>query len=341
MYNYKQDPPNCIQIELTEGCNLACSFCGLQGIRNNKANGPRGIRGTNSKPYKFLTMHDAEIIAKRIATTRWNPRLEFALHGEPTLNPSRVEILKIFRKFLPKLSFMMSSNGGGLLRGDIASNINELFDAGLNILLLEDYDGVNIVKKILAIYDGPYKVCFYPKQKKANPHHRCGVNNHFIVVVRDISIETRGTHSYLCGHGGAAFPPNDTMLGKRCAKPFREISIRYNGNIAICCDDFRGQYKCGSVIRTPLEKIWHNKFFNAARVKLYYGERDFGPCHMCDSRSFRLGLLPDRMGKKTMPQPNALTYRTIIKALSGRSYAEPVKRPWENSTRPRFRRYPV
>ena len=39
----KQSPPFCIQIELTEGCNLACSFCGIAHIRDNEYNGPENI----------------------------------------------------------------------------------------------------------------------------------------------------------------------------------------------------------------------------------------------------------------------------------------------------------
>ena len=44
----KQDAPNAIQIELVEGCNLACSFCGIQAIRDNKADGPQNIHGKAS-----------------------------------------------------------------------------------------------------------------------------------------------------------------------------------------------------------------------------------------------------------------------------------------------------
>ena len=29
----KQSPPYSIQIELNEGCNLGCNFCGLRGMR--------------------------------------------------------------------------------------------------------------------------------------------------------------------------------------------------------------------------------------------------------------------------------------------------------------------
>ena len=48
----KQNPPYCVQIELTEGCNLACAFCGIASIRKNGANGPKDKRGKKSDPYK-------------------------------------------------------------------------------------------------------------------------------------------------------------------------------------------------------------------------------------------------------------------------------------------------
>ena len=79
--NYHQDPPNSIQIELTEGCNLACSFCGIQSIRENEADGPQNIHGKASAPYRYLTIERARSICDRIKEAGWNPRLEFAMHG--------------------------------------------------------------------------------------------------------------------------------------------------------------------------------------------------------------------------------------------------------------------
>ena len=48
--NLYQDPPNAIQVEFVEGCNLACSFCGIQSIRENEADGPNNIHGKKSGP---------------------------------------------------------------------------------------------------------------------------------------------------------------------------------------------------------------------------------------------------------------------------------------------------
>ena len=85
--NNYQDPPNSIQIELAEGCNLACSFCGIQSIRENGADGPDNTHGKASAPYKYLSIERAKSICARIKEAGWNPRLEFAMHGEPTMHP--------------------------------------------------------------------------------------------------------------------------------------------------------------------------------------------------------------------------------------------------------------
>ena len=323
-----QEPPFSIQIELTEGCNLACWFCGIAGIRNNGINGVDRISGKNSKPYKFMKAYDARTIAKKIKESEWTSRIEFAMHGEPTLNPWIIEIVTLFRNFLPKNSLMMSSNGGGLLK-DTTHKINLLFESGLNTLLLEDYKHANIVDKIKKKYEGPYEFSYYPENKAANPHKRRRPSEKLIVIVEDISEATSGTHSTLNNHTGCAFPLDYENEFARCALPFREMAIRWNGKVALCCNDFRGVYKCGSVLKSDLNKIWQNKYFRAARKSLYNNYRDFKPCFGCNTRSMRVGLLPDKLGKQTLKEPSTKDLAAIKKAISGKPYSKIVKRPWE------------
>ena len=318
---YKQSSPYCIQIELTEGCNLQCPFCGIQGIRE---------AGNSSPPYKFLTIEKADLIAQQIAQSGWNPRIEMAMHGEPTMNPNYSEIVKVFRNRLPKTHLQMTSNGGGFLKKPgIVENINEILKSGVNVLLLDNYDRIKICDKIRASYTGPYPVFEYPSNKEANPHKRRKPNNHHIVIVEDIDSATSGNHATLNNHAGSGFERNNKAYGKRCAKVFREISVRWDSNIAICCNDWRGEYKCGNMLETSIVDIWHGEEFSASRKKLYHGERDFGPCNGCDALSYRPGLLPDPKGKETLPKVTKEDYKAINKALDGQSYAEYVRRPWE------------
>jgi len=138
-----QEPPNAVQVELTEGCNLRCPFCGLNGIRSKK------------RDFKFLTPEVAQQIALLISNEDWNPRVEFAMHGEPTMHPDAAGMVRIFREYLPSASLMMTSNGGGLLRdpGPVLQ-IERLMQAGLNVLALDDYEHANIIPKVRAEWLG-------------------------------------------------------------------------------------------------------------------------------------------------------------------------------------------
>jgi MoaA/NifB/PqqE/SkfB family radical SAM enzyme len=72
--NYHQDPPNSIQIELAEGCNLACSFCGIQSIRENEADGPENIHMVKPLlPTDILTIERARSICDSYKRSRMEP----------------------------------------------------------------------------------------------------------------------------------------------------------------------------------------------------------------------------------------------------------------------------
>ena len=316
-----QSPPFSVQVELVEGCNLRCPFCGLQGIR---AEGP-------NKNFKYMDPSTLHYLMTQIVDLRWNPRIEFAMHGEPTMHPNYCDMIRKAHEAAPNLQLMMTSNGGGLLRGDPVDNIVGLFQAGLRILALDEYDGINIVSKIRArtadIAGKGYSVFEYPKEPGGNPHRR--VKDQFVTLMQDPSKADNGTHALIVNHCGAAFPKNDKQVGKRCHRPFRELSVRWDGNVAICCNDWRGEYKCGNTNTDGVAAIWDGLRMDAARRKLYRGERDFGPCAGCDARSYRVGLLPDPMGHDEMPPPDAETARVIEYALEGPSYTPKVPRPWE------------
>lgn len=312
----KQEAPYCIQIELALGCNLQCSFCGLNGVQESPG---KGIR--------MMTLETAEVVARRIAESGWNPRLEFARRGEPTMNPEFVKIIEVFRKHNPSLQIMMTSNGGGFLRkpGPIA-NVLALFEAGLNILVLDDYRTVNIVPRIREALRGRNdeqpKLYEYPTEPAGNPHKRYRSGTTFVSFVQDIEEAVKGNHATLNNHAGHGAPLRD--YPKRCAKPFREIGVNYDGSIDLCCIDWVSEYRVGNLHDLSLEDIWQHDKMNAARQFLYAGQRDqLRPCHGCDHPSHRVGLLPDPLGKAALPAPDAWA-RGVVEATLGEG---PVERP--------------
>ena len=318
MAKYRQDPPFCIQVELAEGCNLRCPFCGINGIR------------TAERVYKLMTPKTAEAIASQIAALGWNCRIEFAMHGEPTMNPKAAEIVSIFRKHLPKASLLMLSNGGGLA-GEPISLIADLFQAGLNTLGLDEYQNVKLVPKILEKLDKhpnpSWDFYTYPDQVDGNPHARQSPRTRRLIHIRPIDVETKGTHASLNNHAGSGAPPNSNAAGKPCAKPFRELSFRWDGSTSVCCNDWRGALPTGSIHKEGLEGIWYGPVMEAARRKLVLGQRDFGPCKGCDALSYRTGLLPDKKGAVTLPKPSKAD-NDLLNAKY-KSLTKAVKREWE------------
>jgi len=316
-----QEPPFCIQIELTLGCNLKCTFCGINGIGY----------GHSEKGYKYMSIETATATAKKIGESGWNPRLEFARRGEPTLNPHLYQIMGIFNDYSPTLQKMVTTNGAGLLKGkDKIGNIVRLFKNGLNILAIDDYQDYKLGQKLRAVISQNAKGlsqagigCYeYPKQPEGNPHKRHKKGAKLISILYDISRAEAGTHSVINNHAGYAGKAREYM--KPCAKPFREMSVDYNGNITKCCITWGGEYVMASIEQPPtLEQVWNNQNFYAVRQKLMRGERDFGLCQGCDHPSYRVGLLPDKMGqrKSMYPPPDERTY-AILDQLEQQGYQE-------------------
>lgn len=317
-------PPFAIQLEPVEGCSLACSFCGIQAIRDNGADADMGIHGRNSAPYRFMKLETLELIARQAAVHKWNPRWEFAMHGEPSMHPKLAEMVALVRKHHPKGYIMVTSNGSGLLK-DTMTKIDALFEAGLNTLALDDYKhSGGWVDKIRAAVDEAYDdpladICFtrheYPGDSEGNPHHRH--KSQKLVFIHDISENETGNHQ-LTNQGGNS--GHAQVVNERCAKPFRELSFRWDGNVALCCDDWKGQYKIGNIHSEDIGGIWHHPHFEAARRMLYAANRSFGPCKGCNVRTMRNGLLPDKLGKGEMQPINDVGRQHMRDAMRGKVF---------------------
>lgn len=334
MSDYRQDPPNSLQVESVEGCNLRCVFCGLNGIRG------KNTRDTD----RFMTVVTAQRLAAQVKEAGWNPRVEFAMHGEPTLNRDLAKLILAFRLQMPTASIMLTTNGDPL-RTDpegFATAVDRLFSHGLNTIALDDYRGMKVAPLARAYAVDRYLPLFdYPHDPAGNPHHRWSGGARRITILQDIAVADKGTHSYLSNHAGSAAPLNHRGDGKRCALPFREISVRWDGSVALCCNDWTGMFKVGNINERSVWDIWHDPAMYAARKYLLQGKRVFRPCHGCDYITKRNGLLPDRMGHYMLPEPTAEDDALIKRALSGPSYTAPVQRPWERSTSLRSRALPV
>lgn len=341
-----QEPPFNVTLELTEGCNLSCPMCAVQAIQERQGKG-----------MKYMAMETIESVMSQVAALGWNCRVGFAMRGEPTLHPRCADMIAVVRRHLPRTHITVLTNGGGLLGkpGPVA-RVRALFDAGVNVLGLDDYENVNIVPKIIAAHEeewgklksgatygginpgdaNVHRFTFYkyPEDLRGNPHQRRTRGSRVLVQIRDIVAQSKdkkiGNHGKVFNYAGLAFPPNDSMKGKRCHHPFRQLAIRYDGSVAICCNDWLGTYKCGNVLTDGVEAVWQGAAMGAAREMLIRGKREMPPCEGCDHRSYRVGLLPDLTGQGRLHRPDEQTAADVRRAVAGEPYTKQVRTPWHD-----------
>ena len=118
--------PNNIQVGLVQGCNRKCKFCGIHSI--------------GTKPIHRMSLLMVQQIARSLRD--WEgfdkKRVEFALHGEPTLHHNVEHVMSVFREHLPKAQLQLTTNGLKLLDKG-AEYVEALFTVGLNVLIVDTY----------------------------------------------------------------------------------------------------------------------------------------------------------------------------------------------------------
>lgn len=301
----KQVPPFTLKFELTEGCNLHCKFCGISGIRKKPGS------------FRFMTVDTASHIIgqlKDLKSRGWHPKLDCAMHGEPLMNPDAHKIFNLFREAFPDIYMYVTSNGGPLFRGKgIDYNIDRLLES-LNIIALDDYKYANIVPKILERYSGKYKdkiftypeIQIYCKQK---------ASLRSLLVFPDISGNKKVKARRFNNQAGASGPADYSMLKHRCAKPFRELAIKHDGEVVLCCNDWRRYFRVGSLLKNDMESLWNHQAMVSVRRTLFHSGRIFSICLGCNSLAYRTGLLPDLSAKYTVKIPNEKDQKNIQKIV--------------------------
>ena len=303
--------PNIVQIEAVQGCNRRCSFCGTAGIER-----------------KIYTAKEATIIqtCELIRKAKLNCRILLAGHGEPTLHPDIVRIVKIVRRMLPDNTIHLFTNGTTIEKNPAL--VSSLFEAGLNDLVFDEYSDHRVgefvrndstCRKYEIMQQGPGHPLFCGK----NPRTKR------ICIVPPIDAGDNTTSRKLNAHCGAGMRPPAKPLTARCTIIFRDFFVRWDGNVAICCNDFRGEYYVTNINEChSFEEAYFHPRLESARRYLFAKDRGaIHPCDVCNAIAIRPGLLPDANGRQTMKEPTPYDGRVV--AEKHEPLAGIIRREWE------------
>lgn len=295
--------PNTVQIELVQGCNRECFFCGSNGFE-------RKIHCIEKKVLK----RECELIAE----SGYNPRILIAGHGENTLHPHFYECVRLIRMMLPTHWVQILTNGY-VVKKELSA-ITKMFDAGLNDVTLDEYSDSKFndekIKNLLNDYEEStgVHVDFVRMGKGVPLYAPKQYRKHRLLIIPAIEEEEICISRKLTNHCGAGMKPTAKYNDRVCSRIFREMSFRWDGWVAMCCQDFRGQYPVANCMDPSIncfDDLWRHERYEAARRILYHDHRVFFPCNVCDHIPMREGLLPDHLGKEDMEKPTKKDYAIV------------------------------
>ena len=300
--------PFCIQIELVQGCNRACEFCGTSGME---------------RKFHFAAPETLAHTARLLRNFGYKGRVLLAMHGEPTLHPHVAECVQILRRELQEALIVMFTNGLMILKKP--ELLGKIFKAGADTIMFDEYTDSRIGKMVTGLPGiRGYKV---ETLKPGTPIFERAKQKR-IIIAPPIDGKYEMLSRKLNNHCGAGMQPTSAPEEKVCTEIFRDFAVRWDGGIAICCNDFRGEYPVTNIRECKsFEEAYYHPRLEAARRRLMQKDRGFGPCAKCNATPIRPGLLPDKAGQTKMPPPTPEDYR--ITEEKREPMAVIRKRAWE------------
>jgi len=228
------------------------------------------------------------------------------LQGEPLLDRRLPELISIARERLTRAKLLVQTNGDMLTVGKGVA----LFQAGLHKLIINCYDSDHgNLDRLRSIAD---------EIAKQVPHVR-HVRNSFYYMLRpeslnhvqqEITIENK-THWTKDGQENWAGNVPGIHLTKEplkawCFRPFQQLYVHYNGNVVLCCCDWKGEVVFGNINTQSLLEIFSGPVATMYHENLRIKNRGMKLCEVCDFR-----------GDHPLPARIALHFTGLVNRLRG------------------------
>ncbi len=236
-----------VEIETINRCNGVCDFCPVSvkhDIREKKV------------------MEEAlfKRIIDQLAQISYSGRLATFSNNEPFLDKRIIDFNKYAREKLPRAKMHLFTNGT-LLSLDKFIEIVKYLDE----LIIDNYDqDLKLGKNSETI-------------KKYCEEHP--------TLKEKVTIVLRRPHEILTSRGGDA--PNRVNMPSypdaSCVLPFKQLIIRPDGKVSLCCNDPYGRSTLGDLTKQTLMEVWEGKEFREIRRKLLIGRKEVEHCCHCDT----------------------------------------------------------
>jgi radical SAM protein with 4Fe4S-binding SPASM domain len=284
--------PVCIDMELTNNCNLHCLFC------------PTGT-DVSVRNKGFMT---DEVFQKIISDIKGKKiGLRFSRWGEPTLHPRIINFLTMAKKD----GHLLHLNTNGQLLNE--TFIEDLIKSGLDSIkfsfqgvdqksyqeMRQDSSFIKLVENIKIMHKirgeqmlpyihisttTTYETDDEIKEFKEGINPYCDLVTVGKTKLEHIEIEKtklNKTQKELLSELKKKESMAEERL-KKCPEVFGKVSIDWDGQITACCSDYNREMIIGDIKRDSLYNIFHNDIANTYRKILRKNEFEKIPhCNRC------------------------------------------------------------
>lgn len=232
-----------VLVETRTDCNNNCPFC------------PHAF---NKKPLGLMTWECYSTIIDQLVSIGYNGRVALMLSNEPLLEERLEDMIKYAKSKSQRLFIDITTNGR-LLTVEL---LDKLFSIGLDNININDYRGDRDKN---------------PEKWSSNielVHDAYGNNP-------KVYFKKRSFDEKLPNYAGNIPQEYKKEEFGFCNYPFRKLTIAYNGDILLCCDDFMYDTCFGNVMKGSLIDSWNAKSYNDYRLALLDNRR-IGLCSACN-----------------------------------------------------------
>lgn len=254
---------NNIELETYSRCNGTCKFCPV-----NRYIDPR-------IPMKIKDDMFYDII-QQLKEIDYSGSICLYSNNEPLLDERIFDFCAHVRKELPNAYNFLYTNGTLLSLPKFKTLI-----ISLDYLLIDNYVPHDKYMKSVrhptdALHKNLRDIYEYIIEKPVEYENR-------------VSFQIRDQDEILLTRGGNS--PNRakiSSLKSPCLLPFKQIVIRPDGKLSLCCNDALGQMTMGDLTKNKLTEIWNSEQYVKLREKIVLGRNHIELCSGCDTRYISL-----------------------------------------------------
>ena len=257
---------NHVQVQTISRCNRSCAFCPSQKF-------PRKL--------EFMSLETYQRVLDELASIGFSGRFSPYLQGEPLLDKRLPELVAMARATLPRAKLLIQTNGDALT---VETGL-ALFEAGLHKLIINCYDDQDQVSRMQSLVKEMLRRQADLRFIKGRLVHMNRSERHG-QIRREIAIEDKTRWKADTADNWAGNIPGALTepLKKWCFRPFNQLYVHFNGDVVLCCCDWKGEVIFGNLTRESLPEAFSSPIATQYRQNLSKKNRKMKLCDVCDYR---------------------------------------------------------